>query len=305
MSVQISDNMRGAAFMSISMAAFVINDTTMKLVAEHLSIFQAMFLRGVFTSILLAGFCLLKGVLTLRIPKGDRLAVSLRLVGEVGGAVFYLTALFHMPIANATAILQALPLAVTLAGAIFLSEAVGWRRYLAISAGFIGVIMVVRPGSDGFNEFSVYAIIAVLFIVLRDLSTRRLSAAVPSLFVSLLTSISVMVVGAILSFTTEWRPVTAEGISLLALASLFVIFGYQFSIMAMRVGDISFSSPFRYTILIWAIILGFVVFGDIPDSWTILGSLIIVGSGVYTFYRERYVIRKMQKDLVANSIERT
>ena len=144
MGIQISDNMRGAAFMTISVAAFVVNDTTMKLVADHLSIFQAIFLRGIFTSLLLAGFCLYKGHLLYRIPKGDRGLVCLRLIGEVGGAIFYLSALFHMPIANATAILQALPLAVTLAAAIFLSEAVGWRRYLAITAGVIGVLIILN-----------------------------------------------------------------------------------------------------------------------------------------------------------------
>ena len=121
MAIQISDNMRGAAFMSISMAAFVVNDTTMKLLAEHLGTFQAIFLRGVFTSLLLLGLCVFKGALAYSIPKGDRWPIVLRLIGEVGGAVFYLSALFHMPLANATAILQALPLAVTLAGAIFLS----------------------------------------------------------------------------------------------------------------------------------------------------------------------------------------
>lgn len=305
MTILVSDNMRGAAFMSITMAGYVANDTVMKLLSEHLNLFQAMFLRGIFTSLLIAGFCLFKGVLIYRIPKGDRLTVILRLVGEIGGTVFYLMALFNMPIANATAILQALPLAVTLAGAIFMSEAVGWRRYLAIFAGFIGVLMVVRPGSDGFNEFSTFAIIAVVFIVIRDLSTRRLSTAVPSLFVSLLTSISVMSVGAILSLTEEWRPVSTSEIGLLILASLFIIFGYLFSIMAMRVGDISFSSPFRYTILIWAILLGFVVFGDIPDGWTIFGSLIIVGSGVYTFYRERRVHASGHANEQAKTAERT
>ncbi|MZR30175.1 EamA family transporter [Sneathiella sp. DP05] len=288
----ISDNMRGAAFMSITMAAYVANDTVMKLLSDHLNLYQAMFLRGIFTTMLIGGLCLFKGVLIYRIPKGDRLTISLRLVGEVGGTVFYLTALFHMPIANASAILQALPLAVTLAGAIFLSETVGWRRYLAIISGFLGVLMIVRPGSDGFNEYSMFAVVAVLFIVLRDISTRRLSVGVPSLFISLLTSVAVMSVGALLSLTEEWRPVSFGELSLLAVAALFIIFGYLFSVMAMRIGDISFSSPFRYTILIWAIIIGIVVFGDIPDNWTIMGSLIIVGSGVYTFYRERYVYAK-------------
>ncbi|MCF8465895.1 MAG: DMT family transporter [Sneathiella sp.] len=305
MAIQISDNMRGAAFMSISMAAFVFNDTTMKLVAEQLSMFQALFLRGIFTTLLLGALAVYKGAVIFTIPKADRWTLLLRLIGEIGGTVCYLTALFHMPIANATAILQVLPLAVTLAGALFLAETVGWRRYLAIAVGFIGVLIVVRPGSEGFNEFSVWAITAVIFIVLRDLSTRRLSPAIPSVFVSLLTSISVMIVGMILTISTEWKPVTGEGVTLLGVAALFVIFGYLFSIMAMRVGDISFSSPFRYTILIWAIVLGIIVFGDIPDRWTILGSLIIVGSGVYTFYRERHIGRKIRKLEASAVVERT
>jgi drug/metabolite transporter (DMT)-like permease len=292
MTIPLSDNMRGAAFMSICMAAFVINDATMKLAAEHLSMFQAMFLRGIFTTLLLGLLCAYNKAFLFQIPKADRRTLALRLLGEVGGTVCYLTALFNMPLANATAILQALPLAVTLAGALFLREVVGWRRYLAIAIGFAGVLIIVRPGSDGFNEFSLWAVVAVFFIVLRDLSTRQLSPAIPSLFVSLLTSIAILIVGGILSFTMEWKPITIEGITLLAGAAVFVIFGYLFSVMAMRVGDISFSSPFRYTILLWAIILGLVVFGDIPDRWTILGSLIIVGSGVYTFYRERIMGRR-------------
>ena len=305
MTILLSDNMRGAAFMSITMAAYVANDTVMKLLSDQLNLYQAMFLRGIFTTLLIGGLCLIKGVLIYRIPKGDRLTITLRLVGEVGGTVFYLTALFHMPIANASAIMQALPLAVTLAGAIFLSETVGWRRYLAIFAGFFGVLMIVRPGSDGFNEYSMFAVIAVLFIVLRDISTRRLSVGFPSLFVSLLTSVSVMTVGAGMSLTEEWRPVAFSEVVMLAVAASFIIFGYLFSVMAMRVGDISFSSPFRYTTLIWAIILGYVVFGDIPDSWTIMGSLIIVGSGVYTFYRERYVYGKGHRDDHNDSSKRT
>lgn len=286
--------MRGAIFMSASMAAFVFNDTTMKLVAEHMTLFQALFLRGIFTTVLLVSIAAYKRAIIWSIPRRDRMVITCRLIGEIGGTCCYLNALFHMPIANATAILQVLPLAVTLAGALFLREAVGWRRYLAISVGFAGVIMIVRPGSSGFNEFSIWAIAAVLFVVLRDLSTRRLSPAVPSLFVALLTSIAVTVVGGILSVTEEWRPITTHGVSLLALAASFIIFGYLFSVMAMRTGEIAFTSPFRYTILIWAIFLGIIVFGDIPDGWTIMGSVIIVGSGVYTFYRERALGKKLR-----------
>ncbi|PHQ72117.1 MAG: EamA family transporter [Sneathiella sp.] len=292
MDTSFSENMRGAAFMAISMAAFVINDTNMKLAAEHLSLFQALFLRGIFTTILLVSLALYKKAIIFHIPKGDRKILVLRLIGELGGTLFFLNALFNMPLANATAIVQALPLAVTLAGALFLREAVGWRRYLAIGFGFIGVLIIVRPGSEGFNEFSLSAVASIFCIVLRDLSTRRLSPAIPSLFVALLTSVAIMLVGGIFSTVTDWKPVTTEGLTLLATASVFVIIAYLCSIKTMRVGDISFSSPFRYTLLIWAILLGFFVFGDIPDSWTIVGSLIIVGTGVYTFYREQAVARK-------------
>ena len=113
-----------------------------------------------------------------------------------------------------------------------------------------------------------------------------------------------MMMGAVLSVSEDWRPVSVGEVGLLALAALFIIFGYMFTVMAMRVGDISFSSPFRYTILIWAIILGYVVFGDVPDSWTIFGSLIIVGSGVYTFYRERRVQAPIQGNKKTETAER-
>jgi drug/metabolite transporter (DMT)-like permease len=196
-----------------------------------------------------------------------------------------------MQLANATAILQALPLAVTLAAAIFLREAVGWRRYLAIMVGFAGVMIIVRPGSEGFNAYSLWALGAVVFIVLRDLATRRLSVHVPSIFVAFLASVAVTITGAVLSPILAWKAVGVGDIQLLGGAALFLVIAYLFGIMTMRVGDISFVSPFRYTSLIWAIILGFAVFGDIPDSWTLLGSAIVVLMGIYTFYRER----KMQR----------
>ncbi len=289
--------------MSISMAAFVVNDTAMKLAGEHLNVFQAMFLRGILTTLMLAIFCHYKGILTVRLPKKDRRLIVLRLIGEVNAAAFYLTALFHMPLANATAILQSLPLAVTLGAAIFLGEPVGWRRYFAICAGFIGVLMIVRPGADGFNEYSVYAIISVLFVVLRDLATRRLSGTVPSTLVTFLTSFSVMSIGGIISIFDGWAPVTTESLGLLALASVFVMIGYQFSISTMRTGDLSFTSLFRYTILIWAILIGIIVFNEFPDLWTILGSAVIVVSGLYTVYRERLLARRQRKERALKAAE--
>jgi len=283
----LSDNFRGAALMTAAMAAFVFNDMMMKIASDHLTLFQSIFIRGIFTTFLIGLMAWRKRVLFCAVAKRDRNILVWRLVGEIGGTLCFLTALFNMPIANATAILQALPLAVTLAAALFLGEAVGWRRYIAIIVGFAGILIIVRPGSAGFNEYSFWALAAVGFIVVRDLATRKLSPQVPSLFVALLTSVFITLAGALLSPTMEWRPVTGETLSLLAVAALFILFGYLFSVMTMRVGEIGFVSPFRYTNLIWAILIGIFVFGDIPDQWTLIGSSIVIAMGLYTFYRER------------------
>ncbi len=286
-----TDNLRAAAFMSLSMAGFVLNDTLMKITSEDLSLFQSIFLRGIFATSLIGLMAWYQKALFVVISKPDCIIMGVRLVGEIGGTVCFLTALFNMPIANATAILQALPLAITLASAVFLKEQVGWRRYTAIAIGFIGVLIVIRPGSEGFNDYSFWAIGAVIFIVIRDLVTRKLSTTVPSMFVAFTTALGITCAGALMSPLTVWHPVEAGHIGMLAIAALFLIIGYLFSVMTMRVGDVSFASPFRYTNLLWALLIGFVIFNDPLDSWTLTGSLIIVGTGLYAFYRERRRLR--------------
>jgi drug/metabolite transporter (DMT)-like permease len=285
--VTISDNFRAAGYMSLSMAGFVLNDTMIKIVSEDLSLFQIIFLRGLFATMFVALMAWHQGVLFYSPSKYNQRTLGLRMVGEVGGTLCFLTALFNMPIANATAILQALPLVVTLASGVFLKEVVGWRRYTAITIGFVGVLIVVRPGSDGFNSYSFWALLAVLFIAARDLITRKLSTDVPSLYAAVTAALGITVAAGLLSPTMEWRSVSIENLWMLVVAACFLVVGYIFGIMTMRVGDISFASPFRYTNLIWAIVIGFVVFGDPLDSVALMGGAIIVIMGVYTFYRER------------------
>lgn len=282
-----SENVRGAAFMGASMAGFALNDMMMKLSSADLSLFQAIFLRGLFVTAFIGLLAWRKQVLFVRIARRDCGIMGLRLIGEIGGTFCFLTALFNMPIANATAILQALPLAITLASALFLGEAVGWRRYSAIALGFMGVLIVIRPGSEGFNEYSFWALVAVGFIVVRDLVTRKLSSQVPSLLVGFSTAAGITLAAAVLLPTMEWRPVGSEHVMRLGVAAVFLMVAYVFSIKAMRVGDISFISPFRYTGLIWSILIGLLVFGDGLDQWTLIGSTFIVAMGIYTFYRER------------------
>lgn len=268
------------------MAGFVLNDTFMKLTSEDLTLFQSILIRGLFASTFIGLWAWRKRVLYINVSKADRIALATRMFGEIGGTLCFLTALFNMPIANATAILQALPLAVTLASSVFLKEQVGWRRYTAIAIGFVGVLIVIRPGSDGFTEYSFWALAAVVFIVIRDLATRKLSSEVPSLFVAFTAALGITCTGALLSPMMAWHPVEIRHVSMLGISALFLVVGYIFSIMTMRVGDISFASPFRYTNLIWALVLGVVIFGDALDRWTLLGSALIVGMGIYTFYRE-------------------
>lgn len=273
--------------MVLSMAGFALNDSLMKLASEHVSLFQAIFLRGLLTTFLVTLMAWHQKALFVRIPARDLPPIIARLIGETGGTICLLTALFNMPVANVTAILQALPLTIVLAGAVIFGEKVGWRRYIAIMAGLVGVLIIIRPGSQNFDEFSLWAIAAVAFITVRDLSVRRLSADMPSIFVTLLTSAAVTIMGGVIVPFTQWREVHPTDLWPLAGAAFFIIFGYLFSVMTMRIGDISFVAPFRFTILIWAIILGYILFGDIPDFWTIIGSLVVVGMGGYSFYRER------------------
>lgn len=289
----LAENLRGAGLMMAAMAAFVLNDTLMKLVSANLNLFQAVFLRGIGTTLLILAIARWQGVLRFRPARRDQRIMVWRTLGDMGQMICFLTALFHMPIANVSAILQSLPLAMTLAAALFLKEPVGWRRYTAIFAGFVGVLLIVRPGSEGFNIYSLVALTTVIFVVLRDLSTRQLDRAVPNIFVTLVTSLAVTTMSGVASVVQGWNSVTQGDLVLLAGAAFFVSFGYMFITMAMRVGDIGFISPFRYTMLVWALLVGLFVFGDVPRPLTLLGAAIIVASGIYTFYRERKVARTM------------
>lgn len=289
--MMLSENTRGALFMSLSMVMFVTNDALMKTVANHVPMVQVIFVRGIFATGLV--MCLAFGLGALRTAREtgirgkDRKLIGLRMVGEIGATFCFLTALFNMPIANATAVLQAAPLAITIAAALFLREAVGWRRWSATLIGFVGVLLIVRPGPDGFNIYALFSLGAVGFIVLRDLSTAGLSKELPSVVVSIFTAFGITVAGGLSSLFIPWAPMSTEVLLTLISASFFLVFGYLFGVMAMRQGEIGFVSPFRYTIMIWAFLFGILLFREIPDIWEIGGVAVIVLAGLYTFHRER------------------
>lgn len=289
----LNDNMRGAVFMMASMAGFSLNDAFIKTVAGELPLLQAVCLRGLLVTALIGGLAWSQGALAFRPGRRDRRLIGWRCLAEIGGTVCFLTALFNMPIANASAILQSVPLAVTLAAALFLGEPVGWRRYAAIAIGFAGVLVIVRPGAEGFNAYGFWALGAVGFIVLRDLSTRSLSPDAPALAVAFATSAALTLAAGVASVVTGWSAVDAGQAGALALAAVFLLVGYLFGVKSMRVGEIGFVQPFRYTLLVWAMLSGILLFDEWPDLWMLAGSAIVVATGLFTFYRERALGRRL------------
>ena len=286
----LSPNLIGALLMIASMACFTISDTLLKMTAGAIPLFQLLFIRGSISCALIFATAGKLGRIDFRLSRRDWSIVLGRAWIEVVVAYLFLSALFHMPIANITAIMQVVPLAVTLASALFLREAVGWRRMLAIAVGFFGVMLIVRPGAEGFNVWSIFALLSVLGVTARDLITRRLSPTVPGMTVTLVTAGSVTLAAGLASLTAPWVAVSSELLMLTAGSSLFVLGGYFFSIQVMRVGDVSYIAPFRYTGLIWALVLGWFVFGDWPSALTLTGAAIVVATGIFSFYRERKLL---------------
>ena len=270
------------------MAGFVFNDALMKLASAGVPLFQAIFLRGLVATSLIFALAWAFGALR-TMPRGrDARLVVLRMVAEIGATSLFLMALFNMALANATAIIQVTPLVVTLAAALFLGEPVGWRRWTAIGIGFVGMILIVGPGTEGLNAYAFAAIGAVGFIVMRDIVTRGLSREVPSLLVTVATAASITVFAGAITLWQGWQPVDNPAhLWALGAAALLLLLGYYAGIQTMRTGEIGAVAPFRYTNLLWAITLGLVVFGEIPSPIALLGAAIIAGAGLYSLHREK------------------
>ena len=295
----LSDNMRAAVLIMVSMTAFTINDALMKLAAPNLPFFQQVVMRGVLITVGLTVLAAMWGHLRFRPSGKDRALTALRTVSEAAGTVFFLTALYAIPLANLSAILQALPLTVTLAAALFLGEPVGWRRLVAILVGFVGVAIIIRPGMDGFTVYSLYGVAAVVAVTFRDLAARKLSPSIPSSRVALSAAIGVTVlagIGSVAMRETWVMPQTYEAILLFAAAACLMA-GYISAVAGMRLGEIGFVAPFRYTSLIVSLILGLLLFSEWPDVLTMLGAAIVVATGLFTLYRERETATKPKQGL--------
>jgi S-adenosylmethionine uptake transporter len=284
--------MRGALLMVGSMACFTFGDACIKAIGDALPLSQILVIRGFAATLFLLGLAVALGQWRMRVSRGDAWFIALRSVAEIGAAFSFLTALRNMPFANVTALLQMLPLTVTLASALVFGDPVGWRRWTAIGVGFLGMLLIVRPGTEGFDSWSLYALAAVACVTVRDLAVRRISGIVPSLTVTVWTAAGVFLAAGLWSLGQDWAPVTARSAWLLAGASALIVAAYTLSVAVMRVGEISFVAPFRYTGLVWALILGLVLFGEWPEPVTLIGAAIIVATGIFTILREARLARR-------------
>lgn len=271
--------------MTVSMAGYVCNDALIKKATETLPLFQAIFVRGLLVTaiFLVAGASL--GVL------GDfgryvNRALLLRVSMETIGTVLFLTALTNAPLAGLTAVLQIVPVAVTFMAARLLRERVSWHRVGSVLIGFLGVLVIIRPGSSDFNPWFLVGLLVVVAIVVRELATRNIPIETPSVVVSLSTAVAITTMGGLGSAVQGWGELTGVQLGRLVGAALFLAIGYLGSVITVRTGDLSFSAPFRYTIMLFAIVLQIVVFDDVPDALTFVGTALIAGAGVYAFRRE-------------------
>ena len=285
----MSENLRGALIMMACMSAFVLNDAFVRLAGNSLPLAQILFLRGVLTTLILLTFAIYLGTFEVRVIKKDKWKIFFRSVAEALTAYFFLTAVLNMPFANVTALLQILPMTVTLAAALVFKEKVGVIRIILIIIGFLGVILIINPSSDGFNLYSGYALTAVILITVRDLITRKLSVEVPTLLPTVSASFGVLLFSIILLAKTPIQPLNIQNSFFIILAAFFIIFGYYTAVLVMRIGDISFVSPFRYSAIIFALILGSIFFKEWPNLSSFIGICIVTVAGGLLLYKNHAI----------------
>ena len=285
--VNLQENtaLRAGVYMVFAMASFVGNDTLIKIVGQSLPVGEIIMLRGGLAMLIIAAICLRMGILggIVELRSGS---VTIRATLDLIATVLFVTALMHMEIANLTSIMQAVPLAVALLSMVVLKEQIGLRRGAAIVLGFAGVLMIVKPSPASFNIFDLLALLIVFAVAVRDLVTKSIPSRVPTQIVALANALFVTAGGAALCLWSGFIRPEPWQFGLLALAAVFLSSGYLFMVATLRLGDLTGTAPFRYSIMVFAILSGVLVFNEIPDATAMLGMALIVATGLYAAHRE-------------------
>jgi drug/metabolite transporter (DMT)-like permease len=285
-----NDNLRGSLWMVAAMAGFAVEDMFLKSAAAELPVGQVMVIFGSGGMLLFA--CLTKA-------RGEALfpvamlhpAILIRALFEVSGRLFYTLAIALTPLSSASAILQASPLMVVAGAALVFGERVGWRRWTAICMGFAGVLIILRPGADSFTPLSLFAVLGTIGFAGRDLATRAAPPGLSNMQLGVYGFAMIVLAGAgmLALFGGAAMPGPRAAFELAA-GTLIGVGAYYAITAAMRTGSVGVVTPFRYTRLVFALILGVLVFGERPDALTLTGSAVIVTSGLYTLLRSRRVV---------------
>ena len=283
-------NALGAVWMVSAMALFAVEDSFIKAASQSMPVWQILMIFGLGGALVFACLLLREG-LPLFIPEVVSRPMRIRVVFEVSGRLFYVLALALTPLSSATVILQATPLVVVAGAALVFGERVGWRRWTAIFVGMAGVVVIIRPGADSFSPLSILALLGMIGFAGRDLASRAAPAAISTLMLGLYGFLSMALAGAIYA---AWQPEVAVWPSLRDAAVLMgAIFAgtvaYACLMRAMRTGEVSAVTPFRYTRLIFGIALGIALFGERLTAPMMLGSGLIVASGIFILWRSRKV----------------
>jgi drug/metabolite transporter (DMT)-like permease len=273
-------NRIGILAMIGAMGCFIVNDSLVKYASETMPATQLIFVRGVMASVLVLAVAHLTGA-TRKIREIARGWVAVRAVVDALATMLFLASLFHLPLANATAINMASPLIITMLAAMVLGERLGPSRWVAIIVGFAGVLFIIQPRTDGFDGYALVCLLSTVLLSVRDLVTRRVHAAVPSILITLSNTIAVTLFAALLSIFETWRAFSAYEVGYLAVVAVFLATAYYLLVVSTRHGDLSLIAPFRYTALLFATVAGFVVWGDTPNALAWGGIALVVGSGIY------------------------
>jgi drug/metabolite transporter (DMT)-like permease len=282
-------NLRGSLLMVAAMAGFAVEDMFLKSAARLMPVGEVITLFGLGGMVIFAALTLVRGEAVLPRAMLSR-SMLVRSGFEVTGRLFYALAITLTPLSVASAILQATPLVVVAGAAVIFGEVVGWRRWAAIVAGFCGVLLIIRPGLDGFDALSILTVIGLIGFAGRDLATRAAPPALSNMQLGVAGFAMLSVAGAVILLVNgDFSMPSMAGLVRVAAATVVGVVAYAALTAAMRTGEVSAVTPFRYTRLLFALILGVVVFDEAPDTLTLLGSAIVVASGIYVLTQNRRV----------------
>jgi drug/metabolite transporter (DMT)-like permease len=283
-------SLEAIAAMVMATFVFTLGDVAMKLVTGAVPTGEAVFLRSSLSVALVLAAAVHAGAIA-----GLRRALvplmGWRSLGDAGNSLCFQAALGRMPLADIMGVLQLTPLTLTAASALFLGAYVGWRRWSAVAAGLIGALLVIKPGSSAFNAWALLAVLSVLCGTLRDVATRRLDGGISPLLILLVSQSVVALLGLAASAFEAWVWPTPAQFGLIAIAAVLTLAGHLWVIVSLRMAEISIVAPFRYAGIVWAILLGLLIWGELPDALSFAGIAILISAGLFTFYRERKLAR--------------